>query len=78
MPTVSKVVEMAKKARTGEAKYRKEELWIAPSLSLKQPQRQGDWKLQRVEAAECNRFLALADVALGLGPKPKMRRAPQK
>jgi hypothetical protein len=72
-------IEMAKKARSGEVRYRKEELWIAPPLSLKQPQRQSDWKLQRVEAAECNRYLALADVALGLGPaKPKMKRAAQK
>ena len=56
---------MAKKAKNGEARYRKGDLWIAPSLSLKQPLRQSDWKLHRVEPSECNKFLALADIALG-------------
>ncbi|MFL6389971.1 MAG: hypothetical protein ACJ71U_21025 [Terriglobales bacterium] len=70
---------MAKKARNGEARYRKGDLWIAPSLSLKQPQSQSDWKLQRVEPAECNKFLALADIALGFTPaKPKVKRGAQK
>ncbi|MGC2742132.1 MAG: hypothetical protein WA672_03030, partial [Candidatus Angelobacter sp.] len=67
-------------ARNGEIRYRKNDLWIAPSLSLKQPQRQSNWKLQRVEPAECNKFLTLADIALGLSApaKPKEKHGAQK
>jgi hypothetical protein len=70
---------VAKKAQNSEITYRKGELWIAPSLSIKQPQRQSDWKLQRVEPEESSRVLELADIALGLKPaKSKMKRGAQK
>ncbi|MGC2742421.1 MAG: hypothetical protein WA672_04480 [Candidatus Angelobacter sp.] len=66
---------MAKKAKNGKSIYRTGDLWIAPSSSLKPPAHQSDWKLRRVETGESNKFLALADVALGLKPKePKMKR----
>ncbi|MGH9636580.1 MAG: hypothetical protein ACRD72_17245 [Candidatus Angelobacter sp.] len=66
---------MVKKAKQGKNTYRKSDLWIAPSSGPKKPAQQSDWKLHRVEPSECNRFLALADVALGLAPaKPKMKR----
>jgi hypothetical protein len=62
-------------AKKGKNNYRKSDLWIAPSSGLKQPVKQSDWKLHRVEPSECNKFLALADIALGLAPaKPKLKR----
>jgi hypothetical protein len=67
---------MAKKARKVKPTYRKSDLWIAPSSGLKQPAQQRDWKLHRIEPSECNKFLALADIALGLAPaKPKLKRS---
>jgi hypothetical protein len=70
---------VAKKAKNGEITYRNGDLWIAPSLSIKQPQRQSDWKLQRVEPTESSRVLELADIALGLkSAKSKMKRGAQK
>jgi len=59
---------MSNKARNGNSgknALRKSDLWIAESFSLKQPMRQSDWKLHRAEPSETNKFLALADVALG-------------
>jgi hypothetical protein len=67
---------MAKKAQKHKSIYRKDDLWIAPSLSLKTKNYQGDWKLQRGEPDETNRYLQLADVALGRAPverRPKRR-----
>jgi hypothetical protein len=64
---------MAKKAKDGKNIYRTGDLWIAPSSSLKQPAHQSDWKLRRVETGASNKFLALADVALGL-KEPKTKR----
>jgi hypothetical protein len=70
---------VAKKAKNSKIMYRNGDLWIAPSLSFKQPQRQSDWKLQRVEPTESSRVLELADIALGLKPaKSKMKRGAQK
>ncbi|HEY3767702.1 MAG TPA: hypothetical protein VGN44_03435 [Candidatus Angelobacter sp.] len=70
---------MAKKANNGKNIYRSGDLWIAPSSSLKQPAHQSDWKLRRVEPGESNKFLALADIALGLKPKePKIKRGDYK
>ena len=69
------MAKKAKKAKQGKNTYRKGDLWIAPPSGLKKPVQQSDWKLHRVEPSECNRFLALADIALGLAPaKPKMKR----
>jgi hypothetical protein len=64
---------MAKKSKT----YRRGDLWIASSLSFKKPRLQRDWKLQRGEAEGSNKYLQLADVALGLVPekhKPERRK----
>jgi hypothetical protein len=73
--TRDQCVGMAKKPRNGEPRYRKGELWIAPSLSLKQPQSQSDWKLSRVEPPlGSNKFLELADVALGLSTTEKHKK----
>lgn len=67
---------MAKKARNGKATYRKSELWIAPSSSLKPKSYQGDWKLQRSAPDVSNKYLELADIALGLTPaKYKTKRS---
>jgi len=57
--------EMAKKSKNT---YRRGDLWIASSLSFKKPMLQSDWKLQRGEAEGSNKYLQLADVALGLVP----------
>lgn len=66
---------MAKNAQNHKSIYRKDDLWIAPSLSLKTKNYQGDWKLRRSELDENNRYLQLADIALGLAPvKYKTKR----
>jgi hypothetical protein len=65
----------AKKAQDGSSIYRKSELWIASSSSLKPKTYQSDWKLQRGEQGESNKYLELADIALGLAPaKQKTKR----
>jgi hypothetical protein len=46
--------------------YRKDDLWISQSHSLKSSARQNDWELTQGKPAESNRFLELADIALGL------------
>jgi hypothetical protein len=67
---------MAKKARNGKAKYRRGDLWIAPSSSLKRTAHQSDWKLQRGGLDESNKYMELADIALGLAPsKHKTKRS---
>jgi hypothetical protein len=63
---MAKKARQGTKARNGKNAYRKGDLWIAPSFSLKQKPRQSDWKLVRVDPNESNRFLELADFALGL------------
>ena len=62
------------KAKNGKNVYRKGDLWIAPSFSLKQKARQSDWKLPRVQPTESNKFLELADFALGLKTPEKHKR----
>jgi len=65
----------AKKAQDGSSIYRKSELWIASSSSLKPKVFQSDWKLQGSESAGSNKYLELADIALGLAPeKSKTKR----
>jgi hypothetical protein len=59
---------MAKKAEKGKTTYRKGDLWIAPSSSFRRKNYQSDWKLERGEPEGSNRYLQLADVALGLAP----------
>jgi hypothetical protein len=59
-------------AKNGKQTYRKDELWIAPTLSFKKPTLQSDWKLERSEPEESNRFLELADIALGSAPEKHM------
>ena len=67
---------MARKARNGKNTYRKGDLWIAASSSLKPKVHQGDWKLRRGGPDENNRYLELADIAFGLAPaKHKTKRS---
>ena len=67
---------MAKKARNDKNTYRKGDLWIAPSLSFKHKGSQSDWKLRQGEPGESNKYLELADIALGLSPaKHKKKRS---
>jgi hypothetical protein len=66
---------MAKKAN-GKNTYRKGDLWIAPSLSLTPKVHQSDWKLRGGGPGESNKYLELADIALGLAPaKHKTKRS---
>jgi hypothetical protein len=69
-----KLARQGKKTKARKKVYSKDELWIAPSSSLKRPVLQSDWKLPRVEPPESNRFLELADVALGLSTTGKRKR----
>ena len=62
---IAKKTKQNKKALTGKHVYRKGDLWIAESSPFKRNAHQSDWKLSRTEAADSNRFLDLADVALG-------------
>jgi hypothetical protein len=61
-------------AKDGANTYSKGGLWIAPSFSFKQITRQSDWKLPLVEPNESNKFLKLADVALGLSATEKRKK----
>ena len=61
---------MPKKAKTGKSASRKNDLWIAPSYSLKRPKRESGWEIPRGEPSPTSRFLELADIALGF-QKPK-------
>jgi hypothetical protein len=66
---------MAKKAN-GKNTYRKGDLWIASSSSLKPKAHQSDWKLRGSEPSESNKYLELADIAFGLAPtKHKTKRS---
>jgi hypothetical protein len=71
---MSKSAKQGKKARDGKKTYSKDDLWIAPRLSFKRNVVQGDWKLSRTEPSESNRFLELADVALGLRTTERRKR----
>jgi hypothetical protein len=69
MPTKAK----AKDVKTTNSKG---DLWIASSFSLKQKGRHSDWKLQKGESEGSNKYLQLADIALGLAPvKPRTKRS---
>jgi hypothetical protein len=74
---IAKKTKQNKKALTGKHVYRKGDLWIAETLSFKRNVHQSDWKLSRADATDSNRFLDLADVALGhkLSETRKKRRA---
>jgi hypothetical protein len=61
---------MPKKAKKGKNAYSRDDLWIAPSYSLKRPKREGGWEIPRGESSPTSRFLELADIALGF-QKPK-------
>lgn len=69
-----KLVTLDKKTKNAQKTYKKNDLWIAPANSFKRAGPQGDWKLRRVEPSESNRFLELADVALGLSTTQRPRR----
>ena len=64
---------MSKKAKNGKSTFCKDDLWIAPSYSLKRPRRESGWEIIRDEPPQGNRFLELADIALGL-KSPKTRK----
>jgi len=69
-----KLAKQGKKARDGKKAYCKEDLWIAPVNTFKPKVLQSDWKLRRPEPSESNRFLELADVALGLRTTERRKR----
>jgi hypothetical protein len=65
-----------KKAKNGERSPRKNDLWIAPSHSLKWPPPKIGWEQRPNESSRSNKFLELADIALKkLSPAPKKRRS---
>jgi len=69
-----KLAKQGKKTKDSKKTYSKDDLWIAPRLSFKRNVVQGDWKLSRTEPSESNRFLELADVALGLRTSERRKR----
>ena len=69
-----KLVKLEKKAKDAKKAYSRNDLWIAPANSFKRTGHQSDWKLRRVEPSESNRFLELADVALGLRTTQRHKR----
>jgi hypothetical protein len=71
---MSKSARQGKKAKDSKKTYSKADLWIAPRLSFKRNVVQGDWKLSRTEPSESNRFLELADIALGLRTTERRKR----
>jgi hypothetical protein len=71
---MTKLVKQRKKSKDGKKAYSKDDLWIAPSFSFKRTALQSDWKLRQAEPSESNRFLELADVALGLSRTERRKR----
>ena len=70
-----KKAKRGKKARDGDKKaYTRGDLWIAPAFSFKRTVLQSDWKPHGVEPSESNRFLELADIALGLSTTERRKR----
>jgi len=69
-----KLAKQGKKSKDGKKAYSRDELWIAPSSSFKRAVLKSDWKLPRLQPPESNRFLELADVALGLSTTAKRKR----
>ena len=70
---MAKKARQGTKAKNGKNAYRKGDLWIAPSFSLKQTTRSG-WELPKGEPPASNKFLELADFALGLKMPEKHKR----
>jgi hypothetical protein len=71
----SKLTAMAKRGKKAKEKGSPTEgLWIAPRNSLKGPTNKRAWENRPDERSSNNRFLELADIALGLkAPIPKKR-----
>jgi len=63
-----------KKARNGERPSPKNDLWIAPSHSLKWPPPKIGWELRPNESPRNNKFLELADIALSKSPLPTSKK----
>jgi len=66
-----------KKARKSERPSVKNDLWIAPSHSLKWPPPKIGWERRPNEPPRSNKILELADIALNKRslPTPKKRRS---
>jgi hypothetical protein len=62
---IAKKTKQNKKAHVGKPVYRKGDLWIAESSPFKRNGHHSDWRLSRAGAMDSNRFLDLADIALG-------------
>jgi hypothetical protein len=58
---------MAKKAQSHKSIYRRDDLWIAPSLSLKTKTIKAIGNFREASRMK-NRYLQLADIALGRAP----------
>lgn len=54
--------------KSGKAASSKNDLWLASSFSFKRQRPENAWDLLRGEPSQTNKFLELADVALGLMP----------
>jgi hypothetical protein len=66
---------MPKKAKNGKNDHSKNDLWIAPSHSLKWPPPKIGWEIQPGEPSPGNKFLELADIALGVEiPHPQRKK----
>jgi hypothetical protein len=57
---------MPKKAKDRKSTYSKNDLWIAPWHSLKGPAPKIGWEVRSTEPSQSNKFLEMADIALGL------------
>jgi hypothetical protein len=69
-----KKTKKGKTPKNGKDAYRKGDLWIAPSFSLKPTMLKSGWELPRTVPPESNKFLELADFALGLKMPEKRKR----
>ena len=59
----------------GKGKSSSDDLWVAPRHSLKGPAGERAWENRAGGPPSNNRFLELADIALGLKkPQPKKRK----
>jgi len=63
-----------KKAKNSERPSRKNDLWIAPSHSLKWPPPKIGWELRPNESSRSNKFLELADIALNKRFIPPLKK----
>jgi hypothetical protein len=68
------MLKKSKTAKSAKNAYRKGDLWIAASSSLNRKTRLGGWEPPSVKPPESNRFLELADFALGLKTPEKRKR----